>query len=217
MWTAISVFASLALPAVTFGLPESQSRPPTCPNLKGLFATVSCPTWQVKASPPAPGHKPWTHAPACTRAPATGNQLCVYTKADFYIGVSLVATPKIAKRILSAGLLATSPLPKTFRQKYEAVHVPGKGTGLFVKPGRKIKARETILLDYPTLILPSEFLGPFHPKTLRQLQWMAALQLPDIARTRTRTMAKSMGRFMDEIENVMTTNSFYSEKAMSVA
>jgi hypothetical protein len=215
--SASTVIIPLVILLFASGLTEGGSESLVCPArnhfLPLLAASSACPAGQVEASPPVAGYDPWTHKPYCTRSPVNGNKLCVYTNANFHHGVSIVAKPEVAAQIIDESQLTVMPQPDGFVIKYEALDIPGIGVGLFVKPGSDIKAGETIMIDHPTLILPSKFEDPFYPEQVFHLYWKAMLQLPEAARAKSRAMARSMSQPLDDIENLMATNSFYNEKA----
>ena len=97
--------------------------------------------------------------------------------------------------------------------KYEAVQRrPEVGIGLFVKASERYRAGEIIMVDYPTMIIPSGVVDSISLNTLNDLRWKALLQVPDQARFRTRDLAQSKGRFMDEIVNIFETNAFTHSK-----
>lgn len=176
-----------------------------------------CPKSQVKVSPKQSGHEPWTHAPHCIDTGTGDNKLCVYTDANFHHGdgLSIVARPEVADKIVSKGLLkgSANDISRTERRrKYDQVETPGSGIGLFVRSGEKISAGEVFMVDYPTMIVPSGSVDSMDPNDLAKLRWMALLQLSDETRARTRSLAQSRGAHFDEIVNIFDTNAFTHKK-----
>lgn len=190
-------------------------------EMRGLTAIVAaaatCPKSQLQGAPRAEGHEPWTHASYCVGTGEVGKEVCVFTYADFHFGqgISVITRQDIATKLVDARLFDKSQyeLPdETVEVKYVAIDREGMGIGLFVKPSEEIKAGERILIDYPTLV--NGQVGDSVPAEIRQhLQWKALLQLPKTARERSRKLAKSQGKFVDELQNVIETNAFTHEKA----
>jgi len=121
----------------------------------------------------------------------------------------------VAAELVGAGLLTRSQheLPEHLvATKYEAIEREGSGVGLYVKPAKTIREGERIMIDYPTLLVPNQVGESMPPEIRLHLQWKAWLQLPGPARRRSRDLAKSKGRFMDELQNVVGTNAFTHEK-----
>ena len=187
--------------------------------LTALLATAAtCPKSQLQGGPRTRGHEPWTHATYCVRPREAGKEpVCVFTNADFHFGqgVSVIAYRDTAAKIVEEGLLSRAQYEMPDQDvpvKYEALERAGSGIGLFVKPSEEIKAGERVLIDYPTLV-NGQLGGLVEPEVRRHLQWKAMLQLPEDTRRRSRDLAKSQGRFTDEIEDVLETNAFTHEKA----
>jgi hypothetical protein len=211
---AAAAIAALAALSFALGVPSS-----VCLQYERLFSTFglhhACPAEQLIPSTPSSGYAPWTHTPYCIRSPSSGNQVCVFTDANFFAGqgISIIARPDKADELFGAGLFANSPTGQANTGvKYEAKYKPGRGIGLFVKPGHKYRAGERIMVDYPTLIIPNDVSDPLPPEVDYELQWRAVLQLPERGKARLRSLAKS-GKYVDEIESVVRTNSFTQKKA----
>ncbi|KAK3314537.1 hypothetical protein B0H66DRAFT_593257 [Apodospora peruviana] len=146
----------------------------------------------------------------------TTNKLCVFTNTNFHFGqgVSIVARPETARKLVDDRLLMKSRYEYPSSDvKYEAIDRPALGVGLFVKPEHRYFAGETIMVDYPTLVLPSGAVDSVDLNLLNNLRWKALLQLSKETRARTRGLAQSKGGYMDEIVNVFDTNAFTHEKA----
>ena len=185
--------------------------------------TPTCPKWQVEASPRESGHQPWTHAPYCTSSGRAGgpDSLCVYTDANFHFGqgISIVAQPETAEQLVKQRLLQdpqNEPRTAGPAAGYEAVSTPDAGVGLFVKPSRHYAAGDVVLVDYPTLVMPSGGFDTIPSHILSDMRWRALLQLPTRARSRTRSLAQSKGAYTDEIVDIFDTNAFTHEKGGSV-
>jgi hypothetical protein len=180
-------------------------------------AAATCPKSQLQGAPRTEGHEPWTHQSYCVSTGQRGKEVCVFTDADFHFGqgISVVARRDVAANLIKARLFNRSkyesPEANT-AAKYEAREQKGMGVGLFVRQSEEIKAGERVLIDYPTLI--NGQVGDLIPNDIRQfLQWKALLQLPKPARDESRSLAKSSGKFTDELQNILRTNAFTHEKA----
>jgi hypothetical protein len=223
-----TVLVSLAAASRVFGLlfPEKSCKYfGSSERYASIFILpTTCPEWQLQLSPRTTEDSPWTHAPYCVQLPAAKykqSQLCVFTDANFHFGqgISIITQPDIADKIVGDGLLASSPYAEAYTKgesKYEAIYVAGRGIGLFVKTFHEIEAGELLFVDYPTLLVPSELTDRPSQDVLYDLQWKAVFQLPDSARARTRGLAKSKGKYFDEIENVVGTNAFTQNKGGAV-
>lgn len=170
----------------------------------------TCPKGQID-SPSAPQHQPWSYIPHCTQPPGHG-KYCIYTNSDLFSGqgITIITKPEAAQKFVDDGVFgdARHTSPSAHDRKYEALARPGRGVGLFVKPGEVIRAGELILVDYPTLLVAGEVVDSFPAHVRQDLQWRATIQLPDKGRRRSRGLAKSGGWEIDEIDNVIETNAF---------
>ncbi|KAM7206065.1 hypothetical protein V8F20_002847 [Naviculisporaceae sp. PSN 640] len=175
----------------------------------------TCAKWQIKISTQTREHKPWTHAPYCLPDNGKAQKMCVYTDVDFNNGkgLSIVAMPEVAEKLIDLDLLRRGPVSEPSYIKYEAIEKPGLGIGLYVKASEKYKAGEIIMREYPTLIAPSGSVDAISAEDLDLLRWRALLQLPDAARQRTRALARSSKTYKDEIVDILDTNAFTHQKA----
>jgi len=214
--TRILVIVSMVLTATSVVATSRARRYDKTANLRERHPT--CSKWRVRPSPQEQGHEPWTNAPFCVKTEAGNHKLCVFTDAGFHFGqgISILATPEVAESFVNNGLFNKSKsgilLSNTTETKYEAINRSGLGIGLFVKPGQRYSAGEVIVVDYPTVILPSGADDSMNPDLLGDLRWKALLQLPAVARARTRALAQSKDKFMDEVTNIFETNAFTHEK-----
>jgi hypothetical protein len=181
---------------------ESRIQFPTCSNSL------------ITAQPRDSAYHPWTYAPFCIQSPTTLNKVCVFTDENYQAGqgISIIARPDVADMFTSDGLLESPSTPMVItNNKYVAKSHAAKGIGLFVTPFSRINAGETILVDYPAIVVPHEVLDPLSTTATHELQWRALLQLPDYTKVQTRGLAKS-GSNLDEVENIIRTNAFTQKK-----
>jgi len=201
---------------------------------KDQSPSQSCPKSQIQPSFPEPGHHPWTHPPHCELVSPAGDELCVFTDANYHggQGLSIVARPEVVKNLLGdrmfqrgrydtprgMGEVGGGGEGREGKVKYEALERPGMGVGLFVKSGQSYEAGEVILVDYPTLMLPAEGFEGADLGVLEGLAWKGLLQLPEGGRGLTRGLARSKKGWaiVDEIVDVVDTNAFAHEKGGAV-
>ncbi len=216
-----AVYVSLWL--IRLGYSHSQGIPPLPPPRFGTDSRLpACHKSQIVPSPSEQGHEPWIHPPFCTFIGKERKELCVYTDTRFHFGqgVSIVTEPKTVQNLLKEDILVSTQYEMPTAERivhYEAIERPGAGVGLFVKPSHKFTAGDVILIDYPTLILPSgedQQMIPAH--VMNHLRWKGLLQLPRETRARTRSLAQSKGAHVDEIVNIFETNAFTHEKGGSL-
>lgn len=194
----------------------------------------TCSKWFT--GPQEQGHEPWSHAPFCIPNTNTAGgkgkkkqkpkQLCVFTNVSFDggRGISIVASPDVAGKMVRQNLLTVSREPVSQlvggggaggpAVKYEEIEKPGLGIGLFVRASSQgYKAGEIIMWEYPTLIVPSGGAdSAVSNDVLDMLRWKALLQLPKPTRIRTRALAQSKRLGKDEIIDILDTNAFTHEK-----
>jgi hypothetical protein len=164
---------------------------------------------QIEAASRVSAHPPWTHAQYCDYSP-DDKKFCVLTNSTFAFGqgISIIARPAVALNIADAMKMHHLVERREEDLKYEAMERPGRGVGLYVKPDELIKAGEIIMIDYPTLLIAEEAVDTLDSEIKQELQWIGVLQLSELGRHRTRHLAQSMGVGVDEIDNVVATNSF---------
>ena len=208
---------SLFLPALALAaaLPDHVS-PNICPpNDITLLLTGtshnSCPLLTTGFSDPG-SHSPWTHPPRCT---TTDTQTyCVYTTTTLGPnGLSLIASPEAASAL--SPILAqiyhssfpsrTSTRNLNLQPAFEVQDVPGKDKGLVAT--RFIRAKETFLLDYASLVVSTGFPQEVGMEEMWEMLDEAVDRLvdPDVVRG-----LDAMGRSGNTVEDVLQTNTFNS-------
>jgi hypothetical protein len=202
------------LAAATVGTVWAASEAPgICPAQKRSLAALHaiCPLAVFERSTENP---PWTHEPFCVESDNKWNDhFCVYTNADFRFGrgISIITDGEGAEKIAWESAVGVKelqvPSPSAKEAPYMAREQPGRGVGLFVNDGVTIKAGRTILVDYPLVVVNREAMGWVKPDDFEELQWLAVLQLSNYSQRRIRNLARSRGSSMDEISDIMKTNS----------
>lgn len=217
LFLALLWASALALGSAEEPAPELPPTPPTkndavCRaqrrSVMALNAVCSVPT--MKRSP---GNFPWTHKPFCLRAGKAG-AFCTYTNADFRSGRGLsVITDSDGAWDMATGSAAGLAELQDVKAGPEEPLVEeaskeGKGMGVFVRADAGgIKAGRTVMVDYPAVAVNREALEDMTAADIEELQWLAVMQLPTETRRMVRGLARSRGGRMDEIADVMKTNS----------
>jgi len=207
-------FRLAILGVVVAWLSESALAGPVCPAVRRSILNLKaiCPPTNIQRSTE---FLPWTHEPFCIRSRNKwGDDFCVYTNADFRSGqgISIITDVEGGLQIADKSAVGKPELqgfPSAATGEdvpYVAREEPGKGIGLFVKPGERVKAGRTILLDYPAIVVNREVLQWLSEEDREELQWLALMQLPAATRARVRSLAKSWGSEMDEVSDIMKTN-----------
>lgn len=213
--------APLCLPLlalVAAGAPDrATAAPGFCPpkDITALLTSSShkaCPV--PSSSPRGTSQGPWTHEPRCATT-ADSQTYCVFTDSTFGPnGISLIASPESASSLAptlhqiyhSAFPSKTSARNLNLEPAFEIQHVPGMGKGLVAT--RHIKAKETFLIDYASLVVRTGFLEEVQQDMMWGMLDEAVSRLvdPSVVRRLDR-----MGRAPNVVEDVLQTNTFNSD------
>jgi hypothetical protein len=142
-------------------------------------------------------------------------QYCLFTDDTFrgQHGVSILTTAEIAAEM--AEILDDSNVPSTLRESsvgfgnaeappYKVMDLPGRGKGAIAT--RRIKALETIMVDYPALLTINDIEGASYYEIMSMLD-MAVDQLPSRERNNVYALARSHGE-ASAVQDIIRTNSF---------
>lgn len=133
---------------------------------------------------------PWSHRPKCNTPLYAGYpQYCVFTSDTFRggAGLSILTTPSTAASVAASlddavvppALRSRSPALGPFQEwdpPFQVVDLPGRGKGMAAT--RRIAALETIMVDYPTLLVLNDIEGADFGEIMAMLD-LAADQLPE--------------------------------------
>jgi hypothetical protein len=156
---------------------------------------------------------PWTTRPLCTE---TG--YCVFTSATFHnnTGISFVVVPdEVAESLISLSEVlekssssssssSTSCGVKNGTLPCDLVDIPGKGKGLVAN--RRIKRGETLMVDYPAVLVDGKLPARVKENDGRKLLRHAVRQLPHPENILS--LARSSTTGAPGEEDVMKTNAF---------
>ncbi|RAR15240.1 SET domain-containing protein [Stemphylium lycopersici] len=153
-------------------------------------------------------HLVWSHEPVCIKGKE--KDYCTHTSANLRSGhgLSIIATPVAADKIVAAFLARTTGL-QHMDYSLEVRSVPGKGKGLFTT--KPIKKGETILLDPARIIASSQFPTQVSRSQGQSLFGTASDQLPEEDRRVVSALDQSLGG--SKTEDIMKTNAFACQLA----
>lgn len=149
---------------------------------------------------------PWTHRPYCA-----DTNYCVFTNSMFQgnHGVSIITTPEIAAS--SVGLHTAINAAQNSRPSqvesdppYEVREMPGMGFGMVAT--RKIRHGETLMVDYTSVVVDTDFPGRVNRDKGHKLLRRAMEQLPNS--DGVLSLARSSKSGAPIPEDVMRTNTF---------
>ncbi|TLD30621.1 hypothetical protein PspLS_01715 [Pyricularia sp. CBS 133598] len=166
---------------------------------------------------------PWSNQPTCfqpVHKPNNTDPYCLYTHPTFRNhGISVITTPGLAAGL--TGVLDDGIVPRHQRDhpsslmarktssgdlSYEIRGLPGRGKGLVAT--RAIKRWETVMVQFPSLVLLMDFWEAVEsPKQSRRLLNRALKQLPVKEKGRILDLARN-GGFESPVEDVLRTNIF---------
>ncbi|KAK4160572.1 hypothetical protein QBC43DRAFT_359285 [Cladorrhinum sp. PSN259] len=177
--------------------------------------------------PPFPPHTPWTNRPFCdTLIEKEGKEqeFCVYSSSSYNLnsGLSILTTPETAAGLATAvssnfkphwdarvhlaekGVLDSNESTRP----YKYIKMPGRGLGVVAT--RKIKQFETIMTNFPTVIIDNAFFSESEEENGNEdaadLFEKMLQQLGDIERVLS--LARSRGEGVHVIEDAVRTNAF---------
>ncbi|TLD05442.1 uncharacterized protein PgNI_09231 [Pyricularia grisea] len=197
-----------------------------CSNLFGLSPTsADCPLpINHTTAKTAADWAPWSNQPSCfqpVHKPKTTDPYCLYTHPTFRNhGMSVITTPGLAASL--TGALDDGIVPRHQRDHpsspmaaqggssgdlpYEIRELPGRGKGVVAT--RAIRRWETVMVQFPSLVLLMDFWEAVEsPKQSRRLLNKALRQLPVEEKGRIMALARN-GGFQSQIEDVLRTNIF---------
>jgi hypothetical protein len=162
---------------------------------------------------------PWSHRPYCVTPanwPKYSPRLCVFTAANFrgQNGLSLLATPELAASIADSmddSLIPpdqrdhpASPLSPSPDLAYTVEELPGRGKGIVAS--RKIRKWETVLLDFPAIIVQRDYHSALNKKQKETMLQKMVNQLPDTQRDEVLSLSRDINGEM--IEGILRSNVF---------
>jgi hypothetical protein len=205
----IVVLASLGLAVQVIG--HAAESFPSAYDYDGVSLLPVCHKDELQPSEPSARYSPWTSDPYCIQ-PKGHKEYCVFSDALFGSGqgISVIAQKESGMKLAANELQrpGISPDDVTPEEKYEILERPGRGYGLFVKRDKVVEAGEIILVDAPLLLVADEVWESFPLEERLELEWMAVMQLPKRSRQRLLSLASSMEKGTDKVDNVVATNSF---------
>lgn len=162
---------------------------------------------------------PWSHPPYCV-VPAnwenSTSRLCVFTAANFRgnNGISLLVAPEVAASIadrLDDSVIPpghrdhrASPLSRDPDMSYTVEDLPGRGKGVVAT--RKIRKWETVLLDFPAVIVQRDYYSALNKNQKETMLWKMINQLPEAQRSEV--LSLSHDKDGDMIQGILRSNVF---------
>jgi hypothetical protein len=168
---------------------------------------------------------PWSHKPYCPGARNASNpaeQFCVYTSATFrgHHGISLVTSPELSSII--GDTLDDSVVPPALRDHissplmsditppgdlpYVVKDLPGRGKGVVAT--RNISRWEIVMVSFPAIMAPMEFLDTDNLRDKDKVNLLARVvrRLPQHEQKTIFSLARSVGGAL--VEDILRTNIF---------
>jgi hypothetical protein len=225
----LAASASLAGLVLADAAPESQTCPRKEEETVDLFSEPGF-CEPLTGLEPSSEHSPWTHKPECVKPlygrgsiPGEDKRFCVFTNANFRRGqgISVITSFDVAERMRKSGPLSDRDRTEIdgadaefmANKPYEIREDPVRGKGLFAT--RPLKPGQTILIDYPLLLVMTDAVVSLTRKQFEDPQWRAILQLPKKSRDLARSLAKH--KHDDEVVSILKTNAISQSYGQGVA
>ncbi len=189
--------------------------------LQDGFGTCPTPLDTALSSQQTDRWSPWSFPPYCVKPAKLGDdapEYCLYTSVTFRgsHGISIIATPDLAASIV--GSLDDSQVPDQHKHHpssfmdprngstlpYDIRDLPGMGKGVVARKG--IARWGTVVVDWPVLMLPTDYQRYFTVHQRRALLGRAIQQLPRAQQEAVLALAHATGGEL--IEDILQTNIF---------
>ena len=159
---------------------------------------------------------PWTHEPHCLQGalqPVGAPEWCVYTDTTFRggRGLSVITHPSFAAAlvgslddtVLAARGASPPPLRAKKHRNYVLKAFRGRGTGVAAR--RDLRRWETVMTDYPAMVLKGDFFdSDLGEEEQDELKRVALERLPAERQKEFLALAASHG--VEKVEDILRTN-----------